>query len=460
MNRYAQVARTYLGRLRFWIFGGLYLWVALVILPTRWATPHERPDRGLVATGLLLSLLLSGVTGSLAALHLRRLLTGPAAHVVPGFVGPHLLVGALVSPVIWAAVPWAQANMTAMSPLRVIALGSLAGTLSALVLLWPRAIVLLGLLPVFLVWIATQRPGAALLVRFFNGEEPLASTAAIVLAVLAYPIAALALVLARDRAGTFSDELVLDRSHEVTSRWKQPLLHLRDAAIEWRIGSPGRFAWQWRRWLIPCAASWTEIGLLLALVIAVVTATGLASGNADAALLVAAVAGIVVLFIPLSSWRFRSMALAGECTRPVTRRQFVRQFMGAMLWDFAGWTAVASLVSALGYLPLAWAGEWNLLSQFGGHAAILWTLSILLYGIALATLRLRYWLPWFLGLLIGSLFTMGYVLSWLTYWWNQVPKLQQFRPFLGVTVFIVVLAGFGLLLGALAYRRWLTMEVN
>ncbi len=460
MNKYWQVVRTYLGRWRFWIFGGLYAWVALWVVPRYWARTPELQLRAAIAMGLLLSMILACVVGCLAALHLRRLLSGPAAHAVPSFWGPHLLVGAVVSLAVWLAVPSAQADMTGISTLRTIPLHSLAGTLSALVLLWPRAILLLGLVPVSLVWVATERPGSALLVRFFNGEEPIVSIAAIVLAVAAYPIAALILWRTRDRAATFSDDLVIDRSHEVTSLWKQPLLQLRDAAIDWRLSGANHFAWRLRRWLIPCAVSWIEIGLLVALVMVVMTVTGLWSG-VEGSLIVATVGGIVVLFIPLSSWRFRCTALAGECTRPVARRQFVRQFMSAMLWDFAAWTAVAALVSALGHLPMFWVGEPDALSILGVvgiHVAVLWSVSVLLYGTALATIRLRYWLPWFLGLFIGSILGGVYLIAQLVYWWSEVFKFPE-HPSMGIGIVVTVFSGIGLLLGSLTYRRWLTMEI-
>jgi hypothetical protein len=457
MNRCWQVARTYHGRWRFWIFGGAYAFYALWMFPRHLATIRESQIQAWVAQGLLLSMILASAVGCLAALHLRRLLSGPAAHAVPGFWGPHLLVGAVASLAIWVAVPWAQADLAGLSPLRVIALDSLAGTLGALVLLWPRAIFLLGLIPASLVWVATQRPGSALLIRFFEGEMPIVSIAAIVLAIVAYPIAALILFRTRDRTATFSDDLVIDRSHEIASRWKQPLLQLRDAAIDWRLGGAGHFTWPLRRWLIPCAVSWTEIGLLLGLVIVVMTATGLASWNVGGAWIVAAVAGITVLFIPLSSWRFRCMALTPECIRPVTRRQFVRQFMSAMLWDFAVWTAVAALVSALGYLPLFWGGAPDVLKILGTHAVGLWSTSVLLYGTALATIRLRYWLPWFLGLLMGSIIGAAYLLR-LSLWLVKEFNFVQ-RDGVQFGLVVAVFSGIGLLLGFFTYRRWLRMDL-
>jgi hypothetical protein len=195
------------------------------------------------------------------------------------------------------------------------------------------------------------------------------------------------------------------------------------------------------------------------LVIVIMTATGLASDNVGGAWIVAAMAGMIVLFIPLSSWRFRCTALAAECTRPVARKQFVRQFMSAMLWDFAYWTAVAALVSALGYPLMFFAGEPDVLKILGVHAVALWSASVLLYGTALVTIRLRYWLPWFLGLLLGSILVGAYLIAYLAYWWVKVLKFQD-HPSLGTSLVLAVFSGIGLLLASFTYRRWLRMEIT
>ena len=458
---FVQVARTYWRRPRFWVFGGCYLFAALVGVPRWGLTYHPSP----FDLALFVSVMLACVVASLAALHLRRLLSGPVAHVVPDFVAPHLAIGALVSLLIWVAIPCAQAAITGHGVFYLVSLHALAGVLGALVLFFPQSILLLGLGPLAAMWASVpHRTGALFLRSFGAGEEPATGALVIALGVLTYPLAALALLRTLDRSATFSDDLVVDRSHQVSSRWKNWLLGLRDPTIEWQLNARGDLGGAVRRWRIPCVVSARELLLLVGAVAGWMVAAWLAVGDPEAPLLVANLASFVALFIPLSSWRYRATALAGEFMRPVARAVFVRQFFAAMVLDFCSWTLLATLLMAIGLISLLPEAPTKLADVpyvvFGlcCWAIFLWALAALLYGIALATLRVRYWLPWFAGLFLAALFGIGYGVIGTFHWHAQAFGRANNNYLFAALV--LAFAGFGCALGWWAYRRWLTMDID
>jgi hypothetical protein len=447
-------AGTFLGRWRFWILGAVYLLVA-------WVMAYDAAQPGLPHDWFLVlfwSLMMAGLVASMAGLHLRRLLSGPQSWIVPGYAGPHLVVGAVASLAIWVAVPLLQSWLCGSSPTLGIAWHAPAGVLLALVLVWPRACLLLVAAPIAVSMLANRYPALALFfTELFKGQRPAGEAAMILVALAAYPLAATGLLLTRDRTAPYSDDLAVERSHEPRNRLVERLLALRDAAIEGQLQGPRSPIWSIGRWRVPGAVSWLEWGLQLAAVLVAMGGVWWATGDPGAGFAVTIAAAAVMLFIPLGLWRYRCRALAAEFMRPVSRTTFVRQAMAAMLWDFAMWTALASLVGMIPYLPLS-RREPDVWRMAYYHLVGFWAIATSLYGVALATLRLRYWLPWMLGLFVASIVAVGSCLSFVESLHLRLPP----HPWLGEALFlmwIAVLALPGVLLGLWTYRRWLRMEI-
>src|SRR5262245_22698964 len=93
---YWPIVQNYLVRLRFWVLAVLYALTLSSSLQWRFA-----PE--LIAFFVFVNCLIA----SFLALHLRRQVTGPAAHLVPGYAAPHLIVSALVTLTIWGLIPGA-----------------------------------------------------------------------------------------------------------------------------------------------------------------------------------------------------------------------------------------------------------------------------------------------------------------------------------------------------------------
>ena len=86
-------------------------------------------------------------------------------------------------------------------------------------------------------------------------------------------------------------------------------------------------------------------------------------------------------------------------------------------------------------------------------------MAVLLYGIALVTLRLRYWLPWFIGVFLAAV--SGIVYSVITFaQWFQHYYGHSLHGTLIFTLYVLAFAVLGCSLGWFAYRRWLTMEIG
>ena len=92
---------------------------------------------------------LSALAGAFIALHLRRQFGTAAAHLVPGFATPHLVVGLAAGMLLWLVFPASLVLAGYWEP-KALAMHAIAGLLMALVVWSPRAIILLAGLPVAL----------------------------------------------------------------------------------------------------------------------------------------------------------------------------------------------------------------------------------------------------------------------------------------------------------------------
>ncbi len=145
------VWQTYLWRARFWVFGAVYLLIAL------WWVP--RSSGGMLPVATMMSVLSACLLAGFFGLHLRRQLSGPMAHAVPGYVLPHLAVAAATGLILWVAVPILQATLLEVSPLQYVGWHAAAALLMALVLVWARAILLLVCWPLVFAWLAIRVAG-------------------------------------------------------------------------------------------------------------------------------------------------------------------------------------------------------------------------------------------------------------------------------------------------------------
>jgi hypothetical protein len=383
-NACLQVARTYVHRVRFWITGGVYLFIAL--------TPNK-PD----AANVVLSAIIATILASFVALHLRRQFGGPAAKIVPHFAIPHLAVGAAISLGIWVIVPSIQAWRMGLPAWGPIGTHAVAGLLLAAVVCWRHALLLLVSLPLLL--FATRsslhffNPQSAYY-RFPAGELPGQSMAMVLVALIAQAIAAVFLLRMSDRQLTVSDDFAVEMppADSASGRWNEWWYGLRDTAAGYYLADVGRGWWRLNRWRVPVAASWVQMAIVALVGLALSGLTWFASGRVEGALIGAEIVAFGMLFIPLNAWHMRRGAMALEFTRPVTRGRFFVEIALALAVDLAAWTVLASALSCLVvYLVLRHEPEpWSVV---GIQLGFLWVLAILAYGLGLATFRLRYWLP-------------------------------------------------------------------
>ena len=307
--------------------------------------------------------------------------------------------------------------------------------------------------PLGLGWGAVNWPGTRFVALWIEGV-PEVSWLAIVLTVAAQPAAVAWYLWSRDRTATFSDELAVQRAASVEGGWLVKRLGLRDAAIASRVQGLRRRGNRLGRWQIPCTVSAAELVALAVLLIAVVAVVDSLTHDGGAGLFVCSAAGVVALFVPLDRWRFRCQALSGELMRPVSRERFVRQFLAAMLLDFGLWTLIATALTLFGYATTLWFGTRGVPAMIVQHVVMLWSIALLLYGTALVTLRLRYWVSWMLGLfllLTMSIFLLTPLLfQWLAWWSATLHRALVASEF----------AILGIALIGVTYWRWLRMEVS
>jgi len=393
------VGLTYLMRWRFWFFG---IWYLLVAWPWR---------EGSVTPFVLVTSMLGGILACFVALHLRRQFATPAAKIVPGFAGPHLAVGALVSGAIWIAVPGIGAWVRALPAWGPIGAHAPVGLLLALVVCWRPAMLLLAVAPISL--LATATPvwfdQKSLPNQFIRGDFPEWSWAAIALAVTANVLAARRLVRLPEADTSASDDFSVEPAEEgrITGRWDEWLLRARDAAIRRRLADAGFGWWSVQRWRVPGAISWLHFALATSGGALLVAFVAWAADSRQAATAVAGLVSVAMVFAPVHCWHQRRGATQLEFMRPVTRGQYFGQAALAFGLDMLVWTVLAMLFAAASFSITHW-GPFDL--RFAVQLLVMLLVvvhcSLAFYSVGLATYRQRYWLSLMAGLCFGWLFAM------------------------------------------------------
>lgn len=460
MNKYFHVAHAYWSRPRFWIFGLLYLLVAYQAAASVAADPPN------VRAQIVLSVLFASIVTGLLALHLRRQFATPQAHLTPDFFIPHVVVAVLASSLIWIAVPWWEATQMKVDPRVVISVHALTPVLLAAVVWWPKAIVLIPATPILALGLVLSRRPREIdfATQFMAGEKWAAYWGLIALGVASLVLAAWRLARLSDIAVATSDDFALEqpRSDLPRNRWLERLLALRDAAIDRRLmqatGSGARLAT--RR--IPSTISLAELALFCILIVGLMPILWFVMGDVSGAWIILILGTGLMLFAPFSSWRFRCNALAMEFMRPAARDVFLRQMIWAMALDFCLWTSAATLVAACGHLFFISQNGFNYFVGVPVQVVTMWGFAVLLYGIGLATLRFRAWMPFFIGILLCSVIAAFFATALA----ERAARYMAIEIGFGIQEYVVVAtfsltcAAIGLALALVTYRRWLTADLT
>lgn len=452
MNKYLHVAHSYLRRPRFWIFGLSYL---LIVAQTN----PNNPQLQICSTVLFASIVMG-----LLALHLRRQFATPQAHLMPDFFVPHVTVAILASTAVWIAVPWWEASRMKVDPLIVISVNALTPVLLAAVVWWPKAIVLIPAVPMLAMRLVMQRrpDQIGFVKQFMAGERWEAYWALIALGVAGLILTAWRLARLPDIAVATSDDFALEppRSDLPANQWLERLMAWRDAAIDRRLMiATGRGALLATR-RIPSTISLAELALLSVAIVVLMPLAWYVLGDAGGAWTVLILGTGLMLFAPFSSWRFRCNALAMEFMRPAARDVFLRQMIWAMALDFCLWTSAATLVSACGQLLFSRLSGFNYFVGFAIQTVAMWGFAVLLFGIGLATLRFRAWLPVFIGILLCSVITSAFATVLVARILRNNTFSMASSEYVAVAAFSLSCAAIGLALARATYRHWLTMDLS
>ncbi|HTM53605.1 MAG TPA: hypothetical protein VL175_06225 [Pirellulales bacterium] len=470
MSSYLHVLNTYFGRWRFWIFGGFYVLMA-------WLTSGINRERspGIREWDALGFIVFSTIIASLfmafLALHVRRQFGSPQAHVMPGFFAPHFAVFVAVSSVIWIVIPWLMAERSQWPALPFVSAHACAAILLCLIVIWPRALVLLlGMFlgPVLIfgnVGLFSRAAQIRFAQGFVEGEFGGVYFVLIALALAAYVCAAWRLRRLSDLSAATSDDFSLEIKNEAyTNRASFGILQdWRDQTTESRLAAIGPTRDSVRLRWVPSATSIPEIAILGVLIVALGLAVWYFVGESGAAVLVFTVGTAAMVFGPLSTWRFRLNALATEVMRPATRRQAFRRVVMAMALDFLIWGVAATLVVACSYLFLIGERGFFYRSAILIHLMALWGAIVLIFGVTLATLRFRYWVPLFLGLVPGIMVAclLGAVmLATLTYPVSRGRRDDVRYGTLAALNFALSCSAVGLLLSRYSYRKLLEADLQ
>jgi len=452
MNKYWHVAHAYWSRPRFWIFGLLYL----LIVSSQADPMNARPQ-------IVLSVLFGSIVSGLLALHLRRQFATPQAHLTPEFFVPHVVVAMLAMSLIWIWVPWWEATRMKLNPLVVISVHGLTPALLAAIVWWPKAIVLIPAVPLVAVsLVASRRPRELGFARqFLAGERWGVCWALIALGIAGLILTAWRLARLPDVAVATSDDFSLEppRSDLPSNQWLERLLSWRDAAIDRRLMGVRGSQLVMRQ--IPSTISLAELALFSTTIVVLMPLLWFAFGDVGGAWTTLILGTGLMLFAPLSSWRFRCNALAMEFMRPAARHTCLRQLIGAMALDFCLWTSAATLVAACGQLLFIGQSGYKYLVGVSIQTVTMWGVAVLLFGIGLATLRFRAWVPFFIGILlcsvVAAVFAMVLVERMLR---NYISGGISTAEFIVIATFALACAAIGLALARVTYRHWLKMDLT
>ncbi|REK05491.1 MAG: hypothetical protein DWQ37_23535 [Planctomycetota bacterium] len=453
MNRYWHVLQTYLWRPRFWWMAGF----AVMVLAGWWYAADPRPDA--LRAHALLSANFSCVAGCFVALHVRRQFGTAAARLSPGYAAPHLIVAAAISLTLWVAIPGVMMRFGGWPP-GSMALHALAGILIGAVACWPRALVLLAALPVLFTGRAAGHPhGMPLLVVLVDNVRPAVGTALIATAVASNLVAIVVLLLLPRRGITTNDEIALEPSAESLSDRSlgQWLLRWRDAAAQGLENQ--RWLASVQRWRVPVATTWLGLVVPLAVVWALTLLGAWFDSASDWATGSALITSAVLLIVPLGPWHVRRRALFVECMRPVIRTSFFRQILLALAADVALWALAGTIISVtvFSFVPpfsdvLA---RWQFVAAY---AAILWSMAWVIFSLAAATIRMRFWmlivaaagLAWFIGAMASAIVGSQFIRH------EFGLRTSGFEP---TILFALASLVVGAVLTGLAYRRLVTTDL-
>lgn len=443
MNSYLQVLRTYLGRLRFWLITPVYLLVAGF-----WTRPEMVNELNVLA-----SVAVASTLACFVALHLRRQFGSAAAHLTPGFAAAHLAVGAVLSALLWIGVPAWQAWRGAMPAATAIAAHAPAGLLLALVIVWPRALMILAAGPVLVAWAATMhgRHVADRLAEWLTQDWPAISYALIALAAAAQVAAGWRLTKLGDQDAV-SDDLGahLGSSESVTGLLDEWVLNWRDAVVNRRLAHAGTGLWAIQRWRVPVATAWIQLALFplcaggAALIAYQSGADDMTIGG------VLALVTAVFLLAPFSAWRGRRYTIGSELLRPVSRDQYFAEMAAALACDVAMWFALLSTATVASGVLFYSRHPREVVPDTLAHLAVLWALGVFLWGFGLLTMRRSYWLPILLiGTTLWSYVSVVVVVLALHY-----AHVFHSEPLLTPLCWALLSTLAGFLLALWARRRW------
>lgn len=429
-NRCAQVFKTYALRPRFWL-----------LVPPYLITPP------------FVSACVAALLACFLALHMRRQFGTAAAKLVPGFAGPHLIVAGLVSLTVWAGVPTLQAWRFGLRIESVVAIHAIAGLLLALVVIWPRAIVLIVLAPVSVAWIVSNvdRRPAEWLERFASVGDPWVSVPLIALTLVAHGVAGWFLLRLTDQSAVL-DDLASDapRFEGAAGRVEAWLLDRRDAVVTRQLSQVGTGLWAILRWRIPVALSWTQLALYPLTVAAILLPTLRSTSDPGIVILVLVATNSVFAFAPFANWRGRRHWMAAEVTRPVTRDQYFCETAVALAWDIVLWFSMMGIAAGFVVGFLSPPVDDRTVLAVGAYLAVLLGLAVFLFGLGLLTMRWSYWF----AILVLSTIVWSFVSVWSLAVLLAAVKLLMPLPLLLPILWAVVSALVGLKLIQVARRKW------
>ncbi|HEY2893850.1 MAG TPA: hypothetical protein VGJ16_06550 [Pirellulales bacterium] len=474
MTSYLHVLNTYAWRWRFWIFGGLYLFFA-------WASAEglhgsrSAQSLGMNALQKLGVLYFTTIAATIVlaffALHVRRQFGSPQAHVVPRFFGPHFTVFVATSSFVWLVIPWLMTQRSLLPVLPSISCHACAAILLGMVVVWPGAMVLL--VPMFFAPLLlfgrlngiNHESQVRFAEHFVGGELQWLYFVLLALAALAYAAAGWRLQRLSDLSASTSDDFSLEvKPDAYTNRAGLTFLQTwRDRATESRLLATDKGRDSFRLRWIPSATSFPELAIVTLLILALMPTAWYLFGAHDAGFFVLTVGSAIMIFAPLSAWRFRLNALAPEVVMPATRRQAIRRVVLAMGLDFVLWGIAASLVIVCGYLFQVGQRGFSYLPVVTSHLLGLWGAIVMIFGVSLATLRFRYWVPLFLGMLPGAMVLCAYlaiVFATLIFPISYARRDDARYAATASIFFAASCTAVGLLVSGYSYRRLLEADLR
>lgn len=456
INRYWQVLRTYLERPRFWVLIVTYLLVTWFwFWYYAWSKPGERQAQAIISA--IYACLICCFLG----LHVRRQFSHSAAQAIPGYATPHLVVAGLLSSMLWLVVPALAWWMGHWSN-GVMALHAFAAMLMAIVACWPRGVLLMMAIPAVAIW--ASRPVKArqypYIVELYQGYHPNVAVMLIAAAVGAQAIAAWYLLRLPRKGITTNDEFTIE-----TAPTPAGVNPLRDWLLELRESEAQRLT---RTGWLPLVQRWrapVAIAPMLFLVpAAFVSAAALFGWWAEEAQAYTTFALIIscaiLLLLPLGPWQSRRWAMSQEILRPVAREKYYRQFLGAMALDMVTWIGMASLLIFVVILS-----NWNHISPMDRltnfsislalSLSLLWSMATFVYGVGVATLHVRFWLP-ILAAATITWFVGCWILGGIVGMYFRVPSDVAT---IGLSSFPILSTAIGLGLTRWTYQRWVRSDV-